>query len=72
VAGAGALGRQTITPLQASGDSEVGSKAGNVTPPASAAAKPVLIVEIASMHDYRQWLIIFEYSVYSGPSALSG
>jgi hypothetical protein len=48
VADAGMLGRQTITTLQASG-SEQGSKAGNVTPPASAAAKPVLIAEIASI-----------------------
>jgi hypothetical protein len=44
MAGAGTLGRQTITAWQASG-SELGSKAADVTLP----AKPVLIVEIASI-----------------------
>jgi hypothetical protein len=52
VADAGMLGRQTITTLQASGGSELGMQATDVTLPASVAAEPVLIavdVEIASI-----------------------
>jgi hypothetical protein len=58
--------------LLASGGSELGSKAADVTLPASAAAKPVLIAEIASIMTIGSGIFIFKYSDYSDLPALSG